>query len=361
MMVVNFGEPAHPTLEEVVPFLERIFIRNRELEAHATREEALARARKLAVERAPSLLDEYALIGGSPMNDQAGAQARELEAELRTRGLDVTSYACFQYTAPSIDDAVSRARRDGMARLVGLPVYPLCGHSTNVMALSDLAESVASQKGWEPALFEISGWHAHPDFYSLHADHTREFAARVGVDLHAEDTALVYSIHGTPIKYLEGGSRYDRYVEEACVGISARLGLGRFYMGYQNHRNRPIEWTGPDVEAVIESLEAKRVIVHPVAFMHEQSETLVELDKELRTLAEARGLEFHRVPVPHDSPRLVSLLADVVQAALGEKPSGVPLRLRQCVCRPGGRTRCTNGLLLTAGVLAPGPGSRVVG
>lgn len=355
-MVISFGEPAHPTLEEVVPFLEGIFIRNRELEAHTTPEEALARARALAEERAPSLLDEYALIGGSPMNEQADAQARGLEAELQARGLDVTSYPCFQYTAPSIEKAVSRARGDGMERLVGLPVYPLCGHSTTVMALADLAEAVDSERGWEPALVEISGWHAHPDFYSLHADHTREFAARVGVDLHAEDTALVYSIHGTPIKYLERGSRYDRYVEEACVGISARLGLDRFYMGYQNHRNRPIEWTEPDVEAVIEGLETKRVIVHPVAFMHEQSETLVELDKELRALAEARGLEFHRVPVPHDSPRLVSLLADVVQAVLGEEPSGVPLRLRQCVCRPGGRTRCTNGLLRTAEVVLPAGG-----
>jgi hypothetical protein len=76
--------------------------------------------------------------------------------------------------------------------------------------------------------------------------------------------------------------------------------------------------------------------------MHEQSETLRELDHDVRAMVEARGMTFHRVPIPHVHPRFIAVLADLVQARLGD--TGGALRLRRCVCRPGGAARCTNGL-----------------
>ena len=38
-----------------------------------------------------------------------------------------------------------------------------------------------------------------------------------------------------------------------------------------------------------------------------------ELDHELKEKAEERGLEFYRVPVPHDDPRFIQLLADLIE------------------------------------------------
>ncbi|MFO7261413.1 MAG: ferrochelatase, partial [bacterium] len=113
-------------------------------------------------------------------------------------------------------------------------------------------------------------------------------------------------------------------------------------IGYQNHTNRPIPWTQPDIEAVIEGIDAEHVVVVPVSFMHEQSETLAELDIELREAAEARGLGFHRVPVPHDDARFITLLADLVQAALaGGRTDG--LALTSCACRRTPGTWCLGG------------------
>jgi ferrochelatase len=157
-------------------------------------------------------------------------------------------------------------------------------------------------------------------------------------------TALLFSIHGTPVKYLEGGSRYDRYVEEACAAVAGAVGASRYHLGYQNHTNRPIEWTKPDVEAVVHELDADRVVVVAPSFMHEQSETLSELDGDLRRAVEGRGLQFFRVPIPHGHPRFVGVLADLVEARIAEEGAAAPLALRRCVCRAGGAARCTNGL-----------------
>jgi ferrochelatase len=86
------------------------------------------------------------------------------------------------------------------------------------------------------------------------------------------------------------------------------------------------------------------VVVVAASFMHEQSETLSELDHDLRRAVEERDMAFHRVPIPHVHPRFIAVLADLVEARLGRAPAGSPVTLRRCVCRAGGAARCTNGL-----------------
>ena len=89
LLIVNFGEPEVPTLDEVTPFLERIFLRNADLES-STGDAARRRARELAERRAPALVREYEVIGGSPLIPQAREQARAVHRELEARGLSLS-------------------------------------------------------------------------------------------------------------------------------------------------------------------------------------------------------------------------------------------------------------------------------
>jgi protoporphyrin/coproporphyrin ferrochelatase len=342
ILCLNFGEPETPTLEHVLPFLERIFFQNAALEPQETEEARRARSRELAERRAPGLIEEYLEIGGSPLNAQARAEAAALEAELAERGMPVRVYTAFQYTEPLIADVVRQARADGIEHLVGLTVYPLCGHSTNVASLNDVATAIAAE-GWTDVHFEgITGWHRHPGYLRLRADGILRTVEANGLDLKDPRTRLVFSAHGTPIKYLDAGSGYARYVEEFCREVAALVGVEKYELGFQNHTNRRIRWTEPDIEKVIETVDADTVIVDPVSFMHEQSETLAELDHELREEAEGRGLAFFRVPVPHDDPRYPKVLADLMEPFLTGGESQIGLRLGPCRCRPVSGTYCLN-------------------
>jgi ferrochelatase len=342
VILLNFGEPEDPTLENVVAFLERIFYANCNLEGAADERTKRERSRELAERRAPGLIDEYSKIGSSPMNDQAAAQARRLSIELQQRQPRATVYSGFQFTPPLVHDAVAMARDDQIERLVALPVYPICGPSTNVAAVQ-LVQTAIDELGWRVELRSITGWHRHPLYMELRADAIRVLARDRGLDLSDRDTRIVFSAHGTPQKYVDEGSRYVAYVEEYCDDISRRLSLPGYEIGYQNHSNRGIEWTAPDVDEVIRSVGAKRVVVDPVSFMHEQSETLVELDHELAEVAVVAGTEFHRVPVPHDDPRFAKVLADLVQeVSNGSTASGI--RLGQCRCYLQEGTYCLNSL-----------------
>lgn len=341
VILLNFGEPEQATMADVVPFLERIFTTNASLEGDPSPAEIRARSRELAERRAPGLIEEYEEIGGSPLNAQAREQAVALQNELRSRGHDASCFVGMQFTAPTIADAVGAARADGADVLVGLPVYPLCGPSTTVASLRELAGAVKASD-WDVDLRELSGWHTHPLYTALRAEGIRAVASAAGVDLSDAKAKLIFSAHGTPLKYIEDGSRYDLYVHDSCRRIAGAAGVRDYVIGYQNHTNRPVEWTQPDIDDVIRTVKAKAVVVVPVSFMHEQSETLAELDNDLREAAEKAGLAFHRVPVPHDDPRFAEVLADLVEARVAEHGS---VKLHQCICRPEAGTRCTNAIL----------------
>ncbi|WP_227376985.1 ferrochelatase [Haladaptatus halobius] len=340
VVMLNFGEPSEPTRESVLGYLERIFMNNADLEGDTTQEEARKRSRQLAERRAPGLIEEYEEIGGSPLDPQAKAQAETLEAELDARGFDATTYVGKQFTEPFIADAIERAREDGVDELVGLPVYPLCGASTTVASLEELADAVA-ERDWDVPVHEITGWHRHPTYNRIRADNVRTYADDVGLNLADDGTELLFSAHGTPTHYLDEGSRYDRYVEEFCDVMASELGVESYSLGFQNHGNRKIPWTEPEVEDVVTDIDAERVVVEPISFMHEQSETLSELDDDLREDAEAVGLDFYRVPVPHDNERFAGVLADLVEPFVaGFDPSYY--QFRQCRCKDSPDTMCLN-------------------
>jgi ferrochelatase len=148
------------------------------------------------------------------------------------------------------------------------------------------------------------------------------------------------------MKYLDEGFRYDQYVEEHAEAVAGIVGIDDYEIGYQNHANRGIEWTAPETEEVVEGLgeDFERVVVEPMSFMHEQSETLVELDVDLAEDAAEVGLELYRVPVPHDDPRFPELLADITEPFLSQfAPSYY--QLRQCQCRDEPGTYCFNAEL----------------
>src|SRR5690606_9982039 len=181
----------------------------------------------------------------------------------------------------------------GVETLAVVPVYPICGQSTTVAAVEQARRAVESE-GWGPRFVAVSGWHHHPSYVRLRVDNIRAYVEEHGIDLPDPDTLLYFSVHGTPIKYLQEGNRYDRYVEEQCRDIAAALGTDRHGVGFQNHTNRRIAWTQPDNEDRIRQAPERRLVIVPISFMHEQSETLAELDHAVRDFIEGLGKEYHR-------------------------------------------------------------------
>ena len=349
--MLNFGEPEQPTLEEVVPFLERIFSLNAPLEGDAARRSRRGRAAgELAEPRAPGLIEEYEAIGGSPLNAQARAQAEALEAELRRarpRRARATS-ACSSPSRPSRMRS-RRARAAGVDGWSALPVYPLCGPSTTVAALAAAAPARCAALGLGRAACARSAAGTATRATSRCArDAIRDVARREhGVDLRrpAHAARLLGARHADQVP-----ARKAAATSSTCRTSARRsrraLGVADYEIGYQNHTNRPIEWTQPDIDEVIDDDRRGHASSSmPCSFMHEQSETLAELDHELREEAEARGLGvLPRARSRTTTPRFIEVLADLVEARWRHDHRCGERALCRCVCRRAGpraaRTGC---------------------
>lgn len=315
VILLAFGEPEGSDPGGVVDFLERIFLANSKLEPGAGPQ----RARELAEARAPELTDAYRVIGGSPMNAHAHRHAEALTSALATKGHSADVFVGTQFTTPTISDALERCREAGVDRLVALPLYPVSGPTTTLAALQTVRDELENLQ-WSVDTTCIGGWHRHADYINLRAEDIRTTMTLSGVDPSDPGVMLYFSAHGTPTTYLREGSRYQEYVEDSCRLIAKAVGMKRYAIGYQNHTNRGVAWTEPSNETLIPTLDAERLVVVPLSFIHEQSETLDDLDIELKELVEELGMAFDRVPTPHAHPRIGHVLADlVIHAVQGVK------------------------------------------
>ena len=91
---------------------------------------------------------------------------------------------------------------------------------------------------------------------------------------------------------------------------------------YQS-RATPQRWIGPSTEAEIERAahDGVAVLVVPIAFVSDHSETLVELDIDYRALAERLGVPgYFRVPTHNTDAAFIAALADLVRRARAHGP-----------------------------------------
>jgi ferrochelatase len=142
---------------------------------------------------------------------------------------------------------------------------------------------------------------------------------------------LLMSAHGLPLKIVRRGDPYPQQIESTAAAVARaldRAGLD-WRVCYQS-RVGPLAWLGPSVEEELERAgkDDVGVVVAPISFVSEHSETLVELDRDYRRLAERYGVPFYRrVPTVGTNARFIAALAELVRAVAGsfepaEGPAG---------------------------------------
>ncbi len=147
---------------------------------------------------------------------------------------------------------------------------------------------------------------------------------------------VLLSAHGLPLRALARGDPYQWQVEATAAAVRAAVRRPDIDMCvcYQS-RVGPLSWLAPATEHEIRAAGAEGVgvIVAPIAFVSEHSETLVELDRDYRKLARAVGAPFYaRVPTVSTAPEFIGALARLVRAApaAGAGRRTCPQGFRQC-------------------------------
>ena len=129
---------------------------------------------------------------------------------------------------------------------------------------------------------------------------------------------VLFSAHGLPEKIIKAGDPYQAQVEQTAAAIGQHLDGVEWSVCYQS-RVGPLKWIGPSTDAEIRRAGTDKagVVLYPLSFVSEHSETLVELDIDYRHLAEQAGVpKYVRVPTVGTHPQFIHGLANLVRAAL---------------------------------------------
>ena len=292
-------------------------------------------AQLISRRRAPVARDIYRQLGGaSPLLSETQAQAQALAHEL---GKDWRVFVAMRYWHPFSDETGRNVKEYAPDKIVLLPLYPQYSVTTTGSSLSEWRR-VSSAIGLHQPTAIIGCYPTASGFIGAHARLLQEALSAEEFD--GRRARILFSAHGLPKKVISSGDPYQWQVEETALAVIRELATETldWRVCYQS-RVGPLEWIGPstDSEIVKAGMEGKSVIVVPIAFVSEHSETLVELDIEYRRLAKDAGVPFyHRVPALGVTPEFIKGLAKMVlNAAVGCSHSCV--KNRRC---PTELTRC---------------------
>ncbi len=316
VVLLNMGGP--DSLSAIRPFLARLFSDRELIRLPMAPVTQPLFAWIVSGVRARKVRTYYEEIGGgSPIGELTGKQRDALEAALRETGGNFRVYVGMRYWYPLAKHAVLEMKEDGVAKAIALPLYPQYCAATTGSSLSDLKRWIR----WAGASFPLTEVTSYPD----HAGYIDAVCGKIEETLKgttaADGTHLLFSAHGVPKSFIDGGDPYQAETERTVEAMAERFPGISHSISYQSRLGRT-EWLKPDtVEEVVRLGQegVKRLVVVPVSFVSDHIETLHELDIRLKETAREAGIEtFFRVPALNDSPAFISALRDIVVTAAGQ-------------------------------------------
>ena len=290
--------------------------------------------------RAPSpehlaeLRDRYAAIGNVfPLLETTRAQAAGLVDRLNGDGETYRAYLGMKHSAPSISEAVSRMRGDGIEHAVGIVMAPHWS-GMSVETYVERVRAAMDELGGGPAFSFVRSYHDHPSFVKF-------LAARVSDALESlapPDRAgamVLFTAHSLPTRAMEDGSlrcktcdcagscRYREGLQETADLVAETIELGSYGIAWQSAGRTADPWWGPPVEDSILEAAAmghRAVVVCSAGFVADHLETLYDLDIEAKAVAGGAGIRFVRTKMPNADADYLDVLAEVVRDHMAEAP-----------------------------------------
>ncbi len=261
----------------------------------------------------------YEKIGGaSPLLANTRAQSEALEKEL---GAGFKCFISMRYWHPMAADTARKVAEYNPDKIIFLPLYPQYSGTTTASSFTDFYQALAPYKLAAP-IHEIHSYPTLDGFLAPQVEAIRLLYATAQKQT-GRAPRILFSAHGLPQKTIDAGDPYQMECEETAAALVARLAIPNLAIPNLDWKNTyqsrvgPLAWIKPYTDAEIEAAGATQtpLVLVPIAFVSEHSETLYELDQQYRDLAAGCGVPFFaRTPTVGIQPAFIRGLADLVRA-----------------------------------------------
>jgi ferrochelatase len=304
VVLLNMGGPNN--LDEVEVFLNNMFNDKRIIGAPKPIRAIIAKL--ITWQRKNEAKSNYMALGGkSPLVGYTQKLIEKLEDHI-----DATIHMVMRYTPPFASQTVEKLKH--VDEIYAIPLYPHYSSTTTLSSMEDFDENL-KRSGIDAKIITLKHYYKHPDYLKAIVERIKE---TLGQD-DPQDFELVFSAHGLPKKIIEKGDDYQRHIKYNLFYARRALqqegiDFHKTHLAYQS-RLGPLEWIRPYLEDKLKSLKKKKVIIYPIAFTIDNSETEFELDVEYREIAEELGFEDYRVAkAPNDHPSFVKCIANLYES-----------------------------------------------
>jgi ferrochelatase len=308
IILLNMGGPNN--LREVEMFLTNMFN-----DPAIIRTKSMLMRRFIAgiitLSRAEKSQEIYRKIGGkSPIVDLTTSLVNKLNILLD--GEVIVDFV-MRYTPPMANEVIEKLKSSGVQKVYLIPLYPQYSSTTTASSLDDFEET-ARYMNWFPIMVEIKHFFTNDKYNNLILSLIKESLAED--DPH--DFELIFSAHGLPQKIVDNGDPYQRQVSAHVELLKDKFYREGIYfrgvhLAYQS-KVGPMKWLEPSLETMLKSLHRKKVIIVPIAFTIDNSETDYELSMEYQEIAHEYGFTDYRVcRCPNDHPSFVQVLKELYE------------------------------------------------
>ncbi|QLB20999.1 ferrochelatase [Vespertiliibacter pulmonis] len=309
VLLANLGTPDEPTTPAVKRYLRQFLSDPRVID--------LPRLKWLPIlnfmvlpKRSPKVAEAYKSIWtneGSPLLAISRQQQKAVQTYFSAKGKNIIVELGMSYGNPSIEDGVARLIKQGVEKIIVLPLYPQYSSTTTASVFDAFARGLTNQKKIVPFEF-IHNYHDHPLYIQ---------AVASSISL-AEGEHLLFSFHGIPKRYEQEGDFYANHCRATAELIAQKLGLteAQWTLAFQS-RFGDEEWLQPYTDETLKGFPEKNVknvaVVCP-GFSADCLETIEEIAEENREYFEHSGGESYRyIPALNATANHIKLLVKLIE------------------------------------------------
>lgn len=245
----------------------------------------------------------YELIGGSKIYDHTDSLVKKI-ALLAKDDYDI--FYAMKYTKPTISELLEETNYD---RVFLFPLYPQKS-STTTLASFDDADIFFEAKNTQ--VIKINSFFEDIDFNKLIINQIKKN--------YIQDSELIFSAHGLPVSIAKKDT-YEGHIKKHIEILSSLLeekGLkfNKIHLAYQSSI-KPFKWLEPSLKDLLKSLKSNsKIIIYPISFTIDNSETDFELAIEYKHLASNLGLQYKLCKPQNDSDEFAQYIHNKIKALM---------------------------------------------
>ena len=302
VLLLNMGGPNN--IDEVELFLRNMFADPRILPMAPWMRRLIGN--RIVRRRLHEAEENYRELGGkSPLTEITWSLAAKVE---RLSG--ILTRPAMRYVPPFASTALREFRAEGVDELILFPMYPQFSTTTTLSSLDDV-RAQCDALGYYPTIRMIDPYYDEYDYLKIQA----QLIAEAMTGARSEEYDLILSAHGLPMSIIHAGDPYEKQVEanvSALKIVLREMGIRfkRIRLAYQSKVGNAA-WLEPNLADVLRRPENLKVLIFPLAFTVDNSETIFELDREHREIAEKIGYEDYRVAkCPNDREEFARFIGE---------------------------------------------------